>query len=100
MVDMKRVRLSGKLVKVRLRNIGRGPIEMTILPGKKVIFNEKGITEVDEGIANILLGPGYVNYGYELVKEELTKETKPERLPKREGKETSSKENFLNQVSG
>jgi len=62
-----------KKVKVRLRSLvgtERLPIELTILPRVKAIFDENAIAEVTEVQSRMLLGPGHVGEGWELVKDE------------------------------
>ena len=73
-----------KKVKIRLKGLERGPIEITILPRKKAIFDEYGIAEVDENIAKILLNPARSGAGYELIPEPKTEKeiTPPRRISK------------------
>lgn len=82
-------------VKIRLRGIERGPIEMTILPRKKVILDEHGVVEVDEGTAKKLLSPEYAGAGWELYKEEPAKGRKSKA---EEPEKSVSKEDFAQQI--
>lgn len=67
-----------RLVKIRLKGLDRGPIEITVLPKRKIIFDENGIAEVGESMANVLLGPAHAGEGYELVQEKFPeKESTP-----------------------
>jgi len=60
-------------VKIRLNQLvgsNRLPIELTILPRVKAIFDENAITEVTESQARMLMGPGHAAEGWEIIKEE------------------------------
>lgn len=68
-------------MKIRLKSaIGKGPIELKVLPGPKgkIIFDANGEVDVPNQIGAILLGPGHEGEGYELV-EESKKEVKIKR---------------------
>jgi hypothetical protein len=45
-------------------------VKVTVAPKNKVILDEHGVVEVDEGLAKKLLGPDHAGEGWELVKEE------------------------------
>lgn len=83
-----------RTVKLRLKGIERGPIEMTIAPKKKIILDENGVAEVEEGLARKLLSPEYAGAGWELYKEEP-----PAKGRKSKGvEEEPSKEEFAQQI--
>jgi hypothetical protein len=72
-VNEKEKKIELPKVKVRLRSLvgtARLPIELTILPRVKAIFDENAITEVTMAQSRILLGPARTGEGWELVKEE------------------------------
>ncbi len=84
-----------RTVKLRLKGIDRGPIELTIAPRKKAILDENGVVEVDENLARKLLSPEYRDTGWELYKEEpVTKGRKS----KAEEEQPASKEDFAKQI--
>ena len=82
-------------VKIRLRGLERGPIELTILPRKKMILDENGVVEVDEATARKLLSPEYAGTGWEMYKEK--EEPAKGRKSKAED-ETVSKEEFAHKI--
>jgi hypothetical protein len=84
-------------VKVRLRGVERGPIEITIMPKMKVVLDEDGITEVDEQIAKKLTGPDYIGTGWELVKEAAPKVRESKLVRQEKAKEVGE---FLDSVKG
>ncbi len=85
-----------RTVKLRLRGVDRGPIELTIAPKKKVILDENGIVEVEENLARKLLSPEYAGTGWELYKEPDT--VTKGRKSKAEEEQPSSKEDFAKQI--
>ena len=68
---------------------------MTIAPKKKVILDENGIAEVEEGLARKLLSPEYAGAGWELYKEEPAKGRKSKVV---EEEEPVSKEEFAQKI--
>jgi hypothetical protein len=87
-----------KMVKIRLKGLNRGPIEITVLPRKKLIFDESGIAEVEERVANILLGPAHAGEGYELVTEKTEKEITPSVIRKSKEEALSDVGEFVKQI--
>lgn len=98
-------------VKIRLKQLvgsNRLPIELTILPRVKAIFDENAITEVTESQARMLMGPGHAAEGWEIIKEEKSipkVEAAPvgkavPRTPKTQPVADEANKEFLDKVRG
>jgi len=67
--------ISNKICKDGLK----GPIELTILPGRKAKFDENGVATVDSSVAKILLSSEHTGEGWNLFLPKLEEiQTKPE----------------------
>lgn len=61
-----------KMVKIRLIAVKlEQPVELTVMPGVKAMFDENGIAEINESVARILCSNEYPGL-YEMIENEYT----------------------------